>query len=279
MKCFYHKSDLDGQCSGAIVKYVYPECEMFPIDYGDEFPWEQITPGERIFMVDFSLQPFKHMEALAQHTGLIWIDHHKTAIEEDEKAYTIIKGKREISKAACELTWEYLFKDKPIPRAVYLLGRYDVWDHEDPDTLPFQMGMRMENWNPTKKETIKKWERLFNNSWEVENKLVEGRIIVEYQTQQNKKYAEACAFPLNFKGLRFIAANALLTNSKLFDPVWDGEKHDAMLVFGWVKNKWKVSMYTSKPGIDVGQVAKEMGGGGHAGAAGFQCEELPFDLK
>ena len=252
---------------------------MFPIDYGDEFPWEQITPGERIFMVDFSLQPFKHMEALAQHTGLIWIDHHKTAIEEDEKAYTIIKGKREISKAACELTWEYLFKDKPIPRAVYLLGRYDVWGHEDPDTLPFQMGMRMENWNPTKKETIKKWERLFNNSWEVENKLVEGRIIVEYQTQQNKKYAEACAFPLNFKGLRFIAANALLTNSKLFDSVWDGEKHDAMLVFGWVKNKWKVSMYTSKPGIDVGQVAKEMGGGGHAGAAGFQCDELPFDLK
>jgi len=58
MKCFYHGSDLDGYCSGAIVKYRYPECEMQPIDYGAQFPMDKIELGETVYMVDFALQPF-----------------------------------------------------------------------------------------------------------------------------------------------------------------------------------------------------------------------------
>ena len=38
MKCFYHSADLDGQCSGAIVKLARPDCELVGIDYGDPFP-------------------------------------------------------------------------------------------------------------------------------------------------------------------------------------------------------------------------------------------------
>ena len=41
MKCFYHSADLDGHCSGAIVKMVYPECELIGINYGDKFPDSQ----------------------------------------------------------------------------------------------------------------------------------------------------------------------------------------------------------------------------------------------
>jgi nanoRNase/pAp phosphatase (c-di-AMP/oligoRNAs hydrolase) len=38
-------------------------------------------------------------------------------------------------------------------------------------------------------------------------------------------------------------------------------------------------MYTDKPNIDVGAIAKRYGGGGHVGASGFQCvSELPFNL-
>lgn len=39
---FYHSADLDGFCSGAIIKYSFPECELIPINYGDTFPWEII---------------------------------------------------------------------------------------------------------------------------------------------------------------------------------------------------------------------------------------------
>ena len=43
--CFYHKADLDGVCSAAIVKHFVPECELYGIDYGDEFPWALVRPG------------------------------------------------------------------------------------------------------------------------------------------------------------------------------------------------------------------------------------------
>lgn len=280
MKCFYHKADLDGQCSGAIVKLKYPECEMFGIDYGDDFPWDKIQPDETVYMVDFSLQPFDQMVKLNVLANLIWIDHHKTAIEEWEKSDSSeIKGLQFEGEAGCELTWEYLHPHKKMPKAVELLGRYDVWDHRDPEVLPFQYGMRLQDWQPVNKYALWKWGILFRSITFVTSILREGNIIYRYKKQQNKTYAKACSFETDIDGLKVIAANAQLVNSKLFDSVWDDTRHDAMLTFGWRKGRWSVSLYTSKPGIDVGAIAKARGGGGHAGAAGFQCSELPFKLK
>jgi len=33
--------------------------------------------------------------------------------------------------------------------------------------------------------------------------------------------------------------------------------------------KWRVSLYTTKKEINVGEIAKKFGGGGHTSAAGF----------
>ena len=50
IKVFYRGADLDGWCSGAIVKYKFPEAEMFPINYGDKFPWEEIKPDDVVYL-------------------------------------------------------------------------------------------------------------------------------------------------------------------------------------------------------------------------------------
>lgn len=68
-----------------------------------------------------------------------------------------------------------------------------------------------------------------------------------------------------------------MTNSQIFDSVYDPNKHDGMLTFAWKKGMWTVSMYGTK-GIDLSAIAKKHGGGGHKQACGFQCDELPFDL-
>ncbi len=281
MKCFYHKTDLDGQCSGAIVKLEHPECEMFGINYGDEFPWDKIRPDETVYMVDFSLQPFDQMVKLNTWVNLIWIDHHKTAIEEWEKhGQPEIGGIRVEGMAGCELTWRYLHS-KDMPYAVHLLGRHDVWDHHNPNVLPFQYALRLYDWNPDDPINIARWRGLLFGE-QREGSVLEylhiGKIVLAYQKQQYRTYANACSFETEIDGLKVIAANAQLANSQLFDSVWDDTRHDAMLTFGWRKGRWSVSLYTSKPGIDVGTIAKARGGGGHAGAAGFQCNELPFEL-
>jgi len=275
MKCFYHSADLDGHCSGAIVKHKFPECEMIGIDYGDKFPWDSIKLHEAVYMVDFSLQPFDQMIELNERCDLIWIDHHKSAIEECKNSESIFFGVQNSDLAACELTWKYFSGDKP-PTAVFLLGRYDVWDHSDPNVLPFQYGLRMEE-NTFPGSPV--WDDLFLD--EGRKKFFEilhrGRVALEYQKQQNKKIIKSRGFEIELDGLRVIACNAPLTNSQLFDFVWDPEKYDAMLTFSMRPDRqYTISMYTDKPEVDVSEICKARGGGGHKGAAGFQCNELPF---
>jgi oligoribonuclease NrnB/cAMP/cGMP phosphodiesterase (DHH superfamily) len=342
IKCFYHSADLDGHCSGAIVKYKFPKALMYPINYGDKFPWDDIKPDDIVYMVDFALQPFEDMLTLdlSVLSKLYWIDHHSSAIESSDKSHFGLRlsGKRNTSKAACELVWEYLFPDKPVPLAVKLLSLYDSWtyqDHELEDlVLPFQMRMRMENLNPKNWDEVGiQWNSLLEGEQQysditytramIHNYVSQGKLLLKYDQEQKKKYAETYAFetiieiPIDMAGEKYghvvrpykaIVVNLGHTNSKVFDSVWektcdrcDGmihiqtkgnllkecrhckgtgliEPYDVMVTFCRRKDKlWNVSLYSTKPEVDCGAIAKTFGGGGHKGAAGFQCKELPFE--
>lgn len=203
MKCFYHSADFDGICSGAIVKKFYPGAEMCPINYGDPFPWDDLGEHERIIMVDFSLQPFEKMLELKEKCGLlVWIDHHQSAIDDfnehiENIATRFIHGILRADKAACELTWEYYFPNKPMPRAVKLLGRYDVWDHDySPNVLPFQYGMRAVH--PTYLEPGSVWwERIFKGKY-IKERILDGMTILKYEEMDNIKLMNLFSFEGKF---------------------------------------------------------------------------------
>lgn len=274
MKCFYHKADMDGRCSGAIVKMKYPDCEMIGINYGDDFDWDSIEKDEVVYMVDFSLQPFGDMRRLNNFAKLHWIDHHKTSLEEAYTSGFLASGGQStaVGLAGCELTWRY-FGGKGIPRFVFLLGRYDVWDHANhPGSLEFQYGLRNRG-ECLPEDPI--WPELFDVEL-VQQIINEGSLLLGYEKKQNAAYVRACAFETTLDGLNLIACNKGLANSLLFESVYDPAKHDAMCVFVRRNGQWKVSLYTTKSEIDVSAICKVRGGGGHKGAAGFQCDELPF---
>ena len=54
--------------------------------------------------------------------------------------------------------------------------------------------------------------------------------------------------------------------------------HDALLMFHTNGRKWVVSLYHARhrTDLDLSVIAKNNGGGGHRGACGFLCYELPF---
>jgi oligoribonuclease NrnB/cAMP/cGMP phosphodiesterase (DHH superfamily) len=279
--CIYHSVDFDGKCSGAIVKYKFPDAELIPYNYGDELDIEQFFDS-KVFMVDCSLQPFDRMHRLASICDLTWIDHHKTAIEEhhiNPLDSLKTKWRLNIEKAACELTWDYCFLDKkmPMPRAVWLLGRYDVWDlNVDPDVLAMQFGMRQHEGKPKSQEF---WGKLFFDDYSCEAIINKGRIVLEYVEQWNKEICKF-AFEAEIYGMKCICANVPRMNSQFFDSVWDPDRHEAMLAYYYTgKGFWTVSLYTHHDDINVGAVAKAHGGGGHKQAAGFQIYgNLPPDL-
>lgn len=277
MKCFYHSADLDGHASGAIVKFARPDCEMIGINYGDIFPFESINPDELVYMVDFTLQPFEQMERLDGICNLVWIDHHKTELEEAEKRKFDPNGIRRIGIGACFLVCEY-FGMAEIPEAIRLLAEYDVWNHSDERTLPFQYGFRFfENTYPDNQEL---WESFILNDNRVNEVCLLGDSLLLFEMRQNQKYCRAYAFETTLENYTAICANKGMTSSKLFDTVYIPDKHDLMITFCRMKlpaHQWTVSLYSTKDNVDCGKIARKFGGGGHKGAAGFQCDELPFD--
>lgn len=308
IRVFYHSADLDGHCSGAIVKYRFPEAIMHPINYGDEFPWYEIKPEDEVYMVDFCLQPFNGMIRLGKSCNLVWIDHHATSIEEVFACPAIIEAKHTLNpkKAACELTWEYLFPDRPLPLAVELIALYESGDYQghklEDMVLPFQMRMRMEKLDPRDwdrdimlqgrwldlfEDPVAEEEDPFGDKETLVELIKEGRLLLRYDEANKAKYARTYAFETTLhlfshqvirpRAFKAIAVNLGHTNSKVFDSVYDPAKHELMVSFvRRVDKLWNVSLYSTKPEIDCGEIAKSFGGGGHKGAAGFQGKELPF---
>lgn len=282
----YHCSDLDGHASGALAaikaKNSGDEFELIGIDYGDPLPRNKLK-GNNVIMVDFSLQPWSEMQWLAREASQFhWIDHHKSAIEEYQKNGLpgIHFTKNQIGKAACELCMEYFFaQSEPIPEFIRLLGRYDVWDHSDKRTLPFQMGMRLLNTDPA--TNLDWWESAINSESmsKGQNRGLfgeisrNGRTILEYQRQCNERLM-GNAFLVEWKELRFLAVNASGINSKAFDSKWDPLQYDAVMSFYFSGNHWTVSLYSPDNSVDLSPIAKSMDGGGHASACGFQVDDI-----
>jgi len=279
---FYHSADLDGHCSGAIVKYKYSDALMYPIDHGEPFPWSDITKEDTVYMTDFSL-PIDDMVRLnALCKEFIWLDHHKSSMDDyaNSDDYTIIHGRRIIGTAGCEITWDWLFPNEEMPAGVRLLGRFDVWDHSGSSTLPYQYGMKTLNTNPTEIHSDVVWEMIFNDDEELfKGVMSKGHAIIKYIRNLDKQKCNNC-FETEIQGMKAIALNnSSPGNSLTFASVWDNTKYDLMIHFGRGNNgMWNISFYTDKEGIDVSVLAKSYKGGGHHQAAGCTLKELPFKI-
>lgn len=158
----YHRADFDGIFCREIARQFFGDnAEYIGWDYGDAVPdiYKDAVPVDiELYMLDISV------DGLMDHPNLIWIDHHKSAIE---KYGSKICGYRIDGVAACRLTWQWFncpmgpicnmqgivdyslpskqdFIDRKIPEpfAVQLAGEYDIWDKRNPEAEIFQFGLR-----------------------------------------------------------------------------------------------------------------------------------------
>lgn len=274
----YHSADHDGAASAAIVRHAYPDVRMIGVDYGEPFPWDKLNPGDLIFMCDFCLEPVEKMIHFCKRFDPIWIDHHQSSLKMMAKTGLEPKGLRMIGKSGCELTWMFLFPDTPMPRAIHLLGRFDVWNRSDPEVDAFEFGMLNRNTAP---ENDDLWKPLINNNELVINSILhEGKIIFSYQMKQYAKYASPCVFEGTISGHKALIVNLGDCGSLVFDSVFDPAKYDCMLAFV-VKRDLHISvgMYSMQPETNVGDIARRYGGGGHAGAGGFGVKNFETFMK
>lgn len=268
---FYHSRDFDGIASGKILQSVVPDAKMVGYHYGE--PYEMPTDCV-VFMADVSLPMEEMVQMAKQNKTFTWIDHHKSAID-DFYALTEVPDnlitRLQVGLGACALCWEHrnmlLGKENtPMPYGLELLAKYDVWlkdaDWESAQALQFgiqAVGTDLDSFP----EDVFDFPMPYIQS---------GFAIQSYAKGQYALHAKR-AFVVTYGGYRILALNTDISNSAVFESVYNEEEHDLMMPFRFDGTKWHFSLYTTKE-IDCSEIAKVFGGGGHAKAAGFQSDHM-----
>lgn len=283
---FYHRGDLDGVSSGAIIDRMFKDQDLtlIGVEYGDKINETELTKdADIVYVVDYTFEPFDRMIKLHKSKNLIWIDHHKSSLQHTQ-LHPELKFKGVLgdnTKSAVELAWEYFYPGIKVPYAITQISLFDTWQHNyNPDILNFYTGVEAKcKMNP--KSEI--WNELFytvTNIENIQNTIEIGQSIRDYYTMKDAAYAFDHAFETEFEGYKAIVINIGFPGSIKFKSVYNPEKHDIMIGFSRRANHyWKFSVYSDKNNVDCSAICKKYGGGGHKGAAGFEIhDEIPFAI-
>ena len=275
----YHSADFDGLCSGAIAKRFFGDkSDYLGWNYGENVP--DLSQYDKVVLMDLS---FPKADMDANRSKLVWVDHHATAIKENDPT---IRGLRIDGIAACRLTYQwfygsyahskqdYLDRIVKEPYGVQLLGEYDVWRKDNPHTDPFQVGLQAEK--------VPDWDSIFDDKRGYIDQIISnGEVIQQYLKVTNAQIAKGRGFDFQFEGLKFRVLNNARSNSITFADALD-ESHDGCMSYQWNGKSWNFSLYgvPGKPNVDLSVVAKKYGGGGHRSACGYALdnEQLPKEL-
>ena len=278
----YHSKDLDGIASAAILKRKFPDIILHPFDNGEKLDLSIYESEQPVIMVDIALPTYRDMLDVHNWSkwDFTWIDHHKSSIDKfnaeiaDDYALNRFKEHTRVGTAACELCWEYFFPEEPLPKAIRLLSKYDVWnkDREWPNVMAFQFGVRAICKSP---DTFPKYLFEEDPFIDIDILIIDGKLILDYQKIQDERLCHSSAFERNFEGYRLLCLTGCGVGSNTFKTAYNPDKHDLLCSFYYNGSYWKYSLYCmDDKDIDASLVAIKYGGGGHKKACGFETKEF-----
>lgn len=288
--CVYHRVDIDGWMSAAIVMKHYMEMNfhVFIDDEGYAMPetledaigslhligWNYTDPKpdlssyHRVILVDICFCR-DLMVSLSKSTDLVWLDHHQTSI--DMMADMEITGIQDKSYAACELTYMFFFGENA-PELVTMLGKYDSFrsygTSEHDKVVSFNYGARNAIYNVmTAYNTL-----VYSNQEHFMNQFRNnGAVVMRYLTQEAVKVYEN-GFIIQVNGKSFKCINKQCFNPEHFGIRYADDGLDGIIAYFYNGRRWSCSIYSYT--MDISGIAKGLGGGGHKGAAGFILENI-----
>lgn len=271
---FYHKSCPDGWTAAYIAKLKYPEAELIGRDHGLEPPYDLVKDKD-VLVVDFSWRTREQNDKLYSLAKSFQIfDHHKSAQEIlADVSYVIFDMKR----SGAGLTWDYLFgRNGPgrsdwgpdtlwnRPWFVDYVEDRDLWNHALPKTKQINAYIM------TLPMTVEAWDGLSKISKDRAAELGTGALAhVEHYVREVVRHAQPGMLNLHGNHYTVSVVNAPYLN---ISEVGAELAKTSDIGLGWFERVDGITQFSmrSEGDIDVSEVAKLFGGGGHKHAAGFQ---------
>ena len=262
--CIYHGNCADGFASAWVVRKAYgmrPDHIDFVAGvYGQPPP--PVGMWDDVVLVDFSYKRAVLEDLATRARTLTIIDHHKTAAEDlaglgSERR---ICTRFDMEHSAAILTWQYYFGDKPPPELLLHIEDRDLWRFALAGTREIQANVFSYPYD------FAVWDELMTRP--VSDLLAEGRAIERKHFKDVHELIGVTTRRMVIGGhnvpianlpytLVSDAAHALCKNEPFAGCYWDTPRGR---VFG---------LRSTDDGLDVSEIAKQYGGGGHRNASGF----------
>lgn len=225
---------------------------------------------KRVLMLDIA---FKRpvMERLAEQAASFRVlDHHKTAQEELDG---LEFAEFDMERSGVMLAWAHFFPEKRIPDFLQYIGLRDLWRHEGTDADAFTTAFDTEK----KNNSFLAWHFLQTHPKQVAKLVARGHEMLAKKHREVAERAKAAVKRTWHGHTTWVLEEDYPWTSDVGNYLTKDKPND--IAFMWAKQKdgsFKVSLRST--GVDVGELAQQMGGGGHERAAGFRMEDGPESL-
>lgn len=280
----YHAGCFDGFCAAWLFHRAFPDAEFHAAHYGTEPP--DVT-GRRVFIVDFSYKRPVMRQILSRAHAVTVLDHHRTAeaelagiVDEFVQRPDLIANPPgselpvitfDMTKSGGRLTWEYLNARRLIP--FYENCPWLVDYTEDRDLWWWQLDWSREinAWLRSHPLDFKLWDEFALvgpgcGAWDM--RVDAGSAILRAERQVIDSHVKH-AREIDLAGHKVLAVNATVLFSEIAGELAAGRPFGACY-FDRFDGLRQWSLRSREGGIDVSEVAKSFGGGGHKQAAGFE---------
>jgi len=269
--CIYHKNCNDGFGAALAVKIwsginlsTENKIKFIPAHYGDHPP---NVEGKDVFIVDFSYPRDTLLKMYDQASSILVIDHHKTAEENLKELDFCIFN---MQKSGAVLTWEHLFPEQNIPLLLQYIQDRDLWNWNLEQSRDISAALSLLD------KDFDLWEQYLNND-NIPELAVKGEAILEYQDHQVKKIVNSNDIP--FEKIAKYNVPCINTTTLISEIGHELSKgHPFAAMYFETANDRIYSLRSSDDGIDVSEIAKIFGGGGHFHAAGFKVNKPVVEL-
>tara|TARA_Y100001973_G_C5202698_1_gene339029 strand:- start:3010 stop:3999 length:990 start_codon:yes stop_codon:yes gene_type:complete len=261
----YHANCTDGfGAAYSAWKFLGNRTEYYACKHGTPPP---DVKGKNVVILDFSFDNATTKKMIDEANSLLVIDHHKSAMVE---LHDISNTHFDMTKSGAMLAWEWFHPGKEPPKFIKYIQDRDLWKWELDYSKEFSAAFDMV---PFEFEEFEKFEddSVFDDA------VKRGSYILAYSKTVIKKVCEK-AVVRKYKGMKVIVVNSSHWMSEIgarlapdcdFAVIWYYDHEDRIN---------KVSLRAFHDAVDVSEIAKSFGGGGHKKAAGFQISgELCVD--
>jgi oligoribonuclease NrnB/cAMP/cGMP phosphodiesterase (DHH superfamily) len=256
----YHDRCVDGFTAAWAIwcRFGDHDTEYLPANHGDAAP---SVRGRDVYIVDFSYPREVLIDMHREARELLVLDHHRTArVELEGLSYALF----DMERSGAGMTWDYFHGADTRPWLIDYVEDRDLW------RFKLSGSKQVNAWIGAQTRT-----RFLDWTWLLQEGMAKAseqgaavlryvdRYVEEMSVQAREVYTEHSPQPVPVINAPYINISELLQHLAKDKP----------FAVGWFERNDGVFQYSLRSSatsdVDVSEVAKKYGGGGHKNAAGF----------